>query len=605
MKAFTINQIKKNLNSIYLLPFLLLLSTVFVVNPELKNGVVTGKYFWFYASMGLVAITTIFSLFKSSQKWHVCLLDWLILAFGIITLSVSYGLNDSEVVTKHILLLLIIILYFYFKVFLSSFRSMTYWMVLFVMFTGMVEAYWGLKQLYGFSYSQHSMFKLTGSFFNPGPYACFLAVILPIAFYYILRDWNCSHVKFQLRYWQIYLRWGVSLVTYTMIAVVLPAAMSRASWLAAIGGCGVVAIYYIARNGKLQNYYFAHKKRAVLGLLLSICLLFTGMAGMYYLKKDSADGRVLIWKNSIQLILDHPQGVGIGNFSGSYGNQQAAYFEAGKGTEQEEYVAGNPEYGFNEYLQIGIEQGIIPFLLFIGILINSIYVGMKRKKIAPTASLVALLIVSGMSYPFSILPFLILLAFLLAWISAGEKGYKIGKKQILLMEVGGFLLVAGCLYNRYPTYEAYKKWQKKTHLYSVNLYEDATQQYKTLYPLLSDQLPFLFEYAQSLSKTERFEESNQVLSKAIRISCDPMLYNIMGKNYQALQEYSKAEECFLQAAHIVPHRIYPYYLLTNLYVEIGDMDKAKQYATIVLYKDPKVESTAIREMRDNVKKAVF
>lgn len=70
------------------------------------------------------------------------------------------------------------------------------------------------------------------------------------------------------------------------------------------------------------------------------------------MKKDSADGRALIWKISVETIYKYPIGVGLGNFSGSYGEQQATYFRSGKATEQEILVAGNPEYAFNEFIQI-------------------------------------------------------------------------------------------------------------------------------------------------------------------------------------------------------------------------------------------------------------
>ena len=48
-----------------------------------------------------------------------------------------------------------------------------------LVFIGAVEAVWGLCQLYGFSVSGHSRYALTGSFFNPGPYAGYLAKISP------------------------------------------------------------------------------------------------------------------------------------------------------------------------------------------------------------------------------------------------------------------------------------------------------------------------------------------------------------------------------------------------------------------------------------------
>lgn len=45
------------------------------------------------------------------------------------------------------------------------------------------EAILGLRQLYGFATSGHSMCALTGSFFNPGPYSGYLAMILPVCLY--------------------------------------------------------------------------------------------------------------------------------------------------------------------------------------------------------------------------------------------------------------------------------------------------------------------------------------------------------------------------------------------------------------------------------------
>ena len=40
---------------------------------------------------------------------------------------------------------------------------------------GVVEAVWGIRQVYGFTYSNHSLYALTGSFYNPGPYSGYLA----------------------------------------------------------------------------------------------------------------------------------------------------------------------------------------------------------------------------------------------------------------------------------------------------------------------------------------------------------------------------------------------------------------------------------------------
>ena len=100
----------------------------------------------------------------------------------------------------------------------------------------------------------------------------------------------------------------------------------------------------------------------------------------------------------------------------------------------------------------------------------------------------------------------------------------------------------------------YGFFQRKTDqiYYHAGLYKDTAESYEALYPYLNDQIRFLFEYAQCLSKSDQPEKSNAVLLHATQISCDPMLYNIMGKNYQAMKQYKQAETVFIKVTHMVP-----------------------------------------------------
>ncbi|MDR1646093.1 MAG: O-antigen ligase family protein [Tannerellaceae bacterium] len=430
-------------------------------------------------------------------------------------------------------------------------------------------------------------------------------MVLPCAFYYILRHLSCISVRFRLRYGLLYVRWGIALLTFTGALLVLPAAMSRASWLAGLGGCGWVGVHYLFRNGKVSTLYYRYKRRCLVGMACLFVLAILGVVGIYHLKKDSADGRLLMWKVSLQTFVHHPAGVGIGRFPGIYGDEQAVYLASDRATEREAYVGGNPEYGFNEYLQIGIEQGWVSLLLFLGLIGYSLYTGVRQRRLGATASLLSLLIAALASYPFSVLPFLIGMSFLLAWIHAGKESTKsptLSHPVLSGLVLCCLLLSLVCLYNRYPVGQAYKTWSRNKALYHSGAYEAAGKGYAPLYPLLSDQLPFLFEYAQCLSKTEHYKESNEALGKAVRISCDPMLYNIMGKNHQAMKQYAEAEQCFRKAAAIVPNRLYPWYLLTKLYIETGETEKAMAAAKLVMEKEPKVHSTAIREMRQEIEK---
>ena len=58
---------------------------------------------------------------------------------------------------------------------------------------GLREAVTGVLQLMGLAESLNASYSVTGSFYNPGPYACCPALVFPFA----LRDANSSDNKLQ------------------------------------------------------------------------------------------------------------------------------------------------------------------------------------------------------------------------------------------------------------------------------------------------------------------------------------------------------------------------------------------------------------------------
>ncbi len=608
--------VKAIINGLVVLPFLLALSTVFIVSRDLGNGVITSKYFWFYAVMTLVPVASLVAFFCRKRQVTYIRVDRLFLWLtGLMFLPFIFHsfpvFAGFEFNFHYVVFLLLIALYFFTRVLLSQFPVSRYILMVFFIITGLVEAVWGLLQLYGFTDSFHSEFRITGSFSNPGPYAGYLACVVPVTLHYILRGKVVLNKKFRKYFLPFYIRYALSVLTLVGILFILPATQSRASWLGALLGCCWVFFYHYYRQRKQQIKLYAssHKKQIFCYFLvvsLVVVLLFTGM---YLMKKDSVNGRFLIWKNGLQLVTQYPFGVGLGHFPEVYGKQQIAYFSSGKGTLQEKTIAGSPEYAFNEYIQLVVELGIIPSFFFFCLLAVLLYEGIKRKKTAEISILISLLVFAGMSYPFRVLPFLIVAILLAASIvSINEKSRS--KKNAFVLRtfyaVYIFLIILWNAWYQYPAYQAHGQWKQSKALYSKGLYADVLDQYAAIHSPLyrSGQADFLFEYAQLLSQSGKYEESNTILSEALRISCDPMLYNIMGKNHQALRQYTEAERCFLNAANMVPNRLFPYYLLAKMYQETGEVEKAKVAATLVLTQTPKVYSESIREMREEMQKLV-
>ena len=113
----------------------------------------------------------------------------------------------------------------------------------------------------------------------------------------------------------------------------------------------------------------------------------------------------------------------------------------------------------------------------------------------------------------------------------------------------------------------------------------------------------MFERAHSLLQAGEWEASTKLLKETKQISSDAMILNIIGKNSQALGYYEEAEEWFIRSTHRLPNRIYPYYLLAKLYAECSDIfarEKLEWAVKMVLEKEAKVESTAVKQMREEV-----
>ena len=194
---------------------------------------------------------------------------------------------------------------------------------------GFMEAVWGIRQVYGFTYSNHSLYALTGSFYNPGPYSGYLAMIFPICLYEWLKR---KEGKKTIPYY-------VALAVMLLILCVLPAGMSRSAWIAA----AVSSIYVCGMHYKMeiQHYIRHHRKQAVSFAIVTFILGGIALGGIYQMKKDSADGRLFMWKIAAQAVSEHPwTGCGWNSVPAAYGQAQEDYFATGNYSATEELVAG-------------------------------------------------------------------------------------------------------------------------------------------------------------------------------------------------------------------------------------------------------------------------
>lgn len=522
--------------------------------------------------------------------------DVLLLLFMAVVL-IFYDYDSNIAPTYLLVVIQLVLLWIILRMCFSIFPVILKYIPYFILLVGLIQAFWGLGQLYNFLPSNHVMFKTTGSFFNSGPYGGFIALMLPIALYYWV---NFKRKNKIVSY--------VFLFVGAVFILVFPATLSRTAWIAASVGCLLVLAFETNIVVRIRIFRKRHKRQFRLYFLIMSIMLIVILSGVYYLKKDSANGRLFMWKVTTMAIKDASiSGVGLGGFPASYADAQMTYFESGKASEIEKLVAGSPEYAFNEYLRIFLEQGVVGGIIFVVLTISIIASGVKNKHTGVVASFLVLSIFAFASYPFYLWEFLVM------WIILGAISVsKIDKKSYSKGSyiAATFLMViilSTSFYfakYQYSYHQSNQEWKRLRPLYSMKTYDKLEKEYDLLYPKLNYNPKFVFEFGIILNSIEKREKADSMFDRGLAISCDPMFYNVKGRNYHEMGEYDKAEAAYINSTHLLPERIYPYYLLTKLYADSANYkpDKMHWAANCVIENEPKVHSMAINEMRAEVRK---
>lgn len=88
------------------------------------------------------------------------------------------------------------------------------------------------------------------------------------------------------------------------------------------------------------------------------------------------------------------------------------------------------------------------------------------------------------------------------------------------------------------------------------------------------------------------------------MSSDPMFWNIMGKNFEALGDHARAEDAFMQAHLRIPDRIYPLYLLARHYRDLDRREQAVALARKIVAHKPKIESQQTRNLQTEMQRLI-
>ena len=231
---------------------------------------------------------------------------------------------------------------------------------------GVIHVFCVFAQWMGFMEPESSMYPVTGACDNPNVTAMYLAGCVPL----IVQRLRCSDRKVAY----------VVFLVLALLAVVLLRCRT-----AYIGLAVEAAVFFLfsSKDSRIKGFSLLKNseennpkipksldktKSSGKVFLAVVALLVVSVAAvrMYQMKRDSADGRLLVWKVSASMIAEHPMGCGYGLFPKHYNLQQAEYFHEEHGTETERRNASFIYMAYNDFLEHGVEGGVIGMLFLAG-----------------------------------------------------------------------------------------------------------------------------------------------------------------------------------------------------------------------------------------------
>lgn len=442
------------------------------------------------------------------------------------------------------------------------------------------EALIGIAQYLRLFGRYHATCPVTGTFENPAGFSAYLAICFPVVIYFISRP---SLI------WKI---GGWVVASVLMLALVLSGARTG---ILAVGVLVVTGIWRYWEVGYRIPYW-----GKVSGIIAGVILL----VALYLFKKDSADGRVLVWRTSLEMFGDAPLlGHGPGSFSAKYMDYQADWIVKHPG-ERWKWLADNVKHPFNEYLKIGVEYGVTGWMV-IGLLIWRLVRSYRRslpEEYPLYGGLLGLGICSLFSYPLNYPAIWVLALLLIGLIARKQVGSNVfgwlGRGIIASVAVG---LTIFTVYWK----KAEMEWYRIAHASLAGKTEEVLSDYRRLYGFMRQNPLFLYNYGAELHEIGYWEESIILLKECSRNLNDTDVQMLLADNYLQQEDFIRAEQHYWRAARMCPNRFLPLYQLVKLYERTGRNKEALDLVRLIVRKPVKVPSYTIKKIKEEMREILL
>lgn len=443
------------------------------------------------------------------------------------------------------------------------------------------QAFYGIFQYAGFLPASKG-FRVTGSFDNPAGFAAGLCTGFPFLLVF-------------LAYKKVWIK--ILVVAAGLILIVAVALSASRAGILSLFTVGMLALFYkfrIKTNRKI---------------LVFVALLIS-LSGLYFLKKDSADGRILIWCCTWEMMQDKPLlGHGTEGFKANYMDYQAGYFEKYPDSKFL-MLADNVKHPFNEYWLLLTNYGMAGFglfCLFVWFLWKS-YRRNQNKSLFIRSSgwcLLSVAVFALFSYP-SRYPFTWVMVIMSTIVVIREAGYKVKAPPACAFSFRIMLipLLITFAAATYIDMSAEIRWSKTARKSMLGQTRQMLSEYESLYPYMKRKPLFLYNYAAELNYIGRYHESSAILAECAATFNDYDVQLLFADNYHQTGKYPEAEQHYQRASYMCPNRFMPLYHLAKLYAETKRPKEAMTVAKRIMEKEIKIPSGSIYNIKKEMEELI-
>ena len=563
--------------------------TLFASSHQFVNTQTTPKWLGMLVVIGIAAIVWNIGFWKKYfYTNHFLLLSLFVFLFVFIRSWGTFGFKPTLLMFMSGMVLLFILLQY----FVSECPSCYFYGAIIIF--GVALSLQGILQYIGVISSGSKNFAVTGNFDNPAGYVAGVSCAFPFCFFFLARQ-------------KKHIRWGaIGIAVLMMVVVVLSG--SRSGVMAMVV---TTTVWFFVKSKKWKITNLIIYK--ILIVILIPIMLFLPII-LYFIKKDSADGRLLIWRCTLDMVLEKPiTGHGTGAFNAKYMLYQAEYFNTHPDS-QYARLAGNTLHPFNEYLLVLCEYGLVGLAILAlscCLLFRAYRRHPSKDKSIALMCLLVLAVFSLFSYPFRY-PFTWVIFFLSIAVICNPS-IKTPPLSILgcrshisnlAARIVGILLSTGLMVYSMTMFIIEIKWSRIAHSSISGHGREVFSEYNQLYRWLGKDGLFLYNFAAELHEAGEFEKSLIVFEHCTRYFNDMDVQMLLAINYKQLGKFADAEKHFKLATAMVPSKFVPMYELVKLYMANNREDDALALAKKIIHKEEKVISPRVVEIKKQMRQLI-